>query len=142
MTEVAFHFNMPDKLHYACRLLRKVYQSGSRARVVGEADALATLDQMLWTFAAQDFVPHCHAGAAATILTHTPIVLATATSAEDAGDVLVNLGALAPEGFERYARLSELVSQDPADRVSARKRWRHYADRGYAITQHDLAARA
>ena len=23
MTEVAFHFNVPDKLHYTCRLLRK-----------------------------------------------------------------------------------------------------------------------
>jgi DNA polymerase-3 subunit chi len=97
---------------------------------------------MLWTFAAQDFVPHCHAGAAATILTHTPIVLATATSAEDAGDVLVNLGAAAPAGFERYARLIELVSQDPDDRASARQRWRHYADRGYAISRHDWAVRA
>ena len=28
MTEVAFHFNVPDPLHYLLRLLRKVRQAG------------------------------------------------------------------------------------------------------------------
>ena len=31
MTEVDFHFNAPDKLGYACRLLRKAVANG-RAR--------------------------------------------------------------------------------------------------------------
>ncbi|MDR0479806.1 MAG: DNA polymerase III subunit chi, partial [Burkholderiaceae bacterium] len=45
-------------------------------------------------------------------------------------------------GFECYARLIELVGQDDeADRAQARERWKHYAERGYAITRHDLAAR-
>ena len=30
MTEVAFHFNAPDKLGYACRLLRKAVATGAR----------------------------------------------------------------------------------------------------------------
>jgi DNA polymerase-3 subunit chi len=140
MTEIAFHFNVPDKLHYACRLLRKIYQSGSRARVVGDADTLAALDQALWTFSAQDFIPHCHAGADATLLAHTPIVLAVSGDAQDPNDVLVNLGTAVPTGFERHPRLIELVSPSQADRADARQRWRHYADRGYAITRHDLAA--
>ncbi|MDR0479141.1 MAG: DNA polymerase III subunit chi, partial [Burkholderiaceae bacterium] len=76
MTEIAFHFNVPGKLPYACRLLRKIYQSGSRVRVVGEQDLLGQLDQALWTFSAQDFIPHCSVGAAPAVLAHTPIVLA------------------------------------------------------------------
>ena len=32
MTEIAFHFNAPDKLAYACRLLRKAVASGARVR--------------------------------------------------------------------------------------------------------------
>ena len=36
MTEVAFHFNAPDKLAYVCRLLRKA--TGSGARVVVTAN--------------------------------------------------------------------------------------------------------
>ena len=30
MTEVQFHFNVPDRLVYACRLLRKALRSGAR----------------------------------------------------------------------------------------------------------------
>jgi len=141
MTEIAFHFNVPDKLYYACRLLRKVYLAGNHARVVGDTGLLAALDQALWTFAAQDFIPHCQANADPALLAHTPIVLATAAHTTDAGDVLVNLGAVVPAGFERYARLIELVDQTDPDRADARQRWRHYASQGYAITRHDLAAR-
>jgi DNA polymerase-3 subunit chi len=148
MTEVAFHFNVPGKLPYACRLLRKIYQSGKRARVIGPVDLIGQLEQALWTFSAPDFIPHCGAGAAPAVLAHSPIVLATtaadAPRENDAGqscDVLVNLGAPPPEALERYARLIELVSQDDEqDRAQARARWRHYAERGCAITRHDLLA--
>ena len=34
MTEVAFHFNAPDKRSYACRLLRKAYLRGARVLVL------------------------------------------------------------------------------------------------------------
>ena len=44
MTEVAFHFNVPDKLNYICRLLRKATQAKARVVVSGPADALKTLD--------------------------------------------------------------------------------------------------
>ena len=47
-----------------------------------------------------------------------------------------------PAGFERFERLIELVGNVDDDRAQARQRWRHYADRGYAITHHDLAQRS
>ena len=48
MTELAFHFGAPDKLAYACRLLRKAVRGGARVAVVAEATALAQLDVDLW----------------------------------------------------------------------------------------------
>jgi DNA polymerase-3 subunit chi len=45
-----------------------------------------------------------------------------------------------PQGFETFARLIELVSQDESDRQVARKRWKHYADRGYPIARYDVGA--
>ena len=33
------------------------------------------------------------------------------------------------------------VATDDTDRAHARQRWRHYADRGYQIKRHDLAAK-
>src|SRR2546423_9967447 len=59
LTEVQFHFNVPDRLHYACRLLRKALRSGaSGVAVTGPAPTLAALDRMLWTFEPQEFIPH------------------------------------------------------------------------------------
>ena len=56
--------------------------------------------------------------------------------------VLVNLGRSVPDGFERFERLIEVVTVDEGDRLQARQRWKHYAERGYAITRHDRAAEA
>ena len=140
MTEVAFHFNAPDKVAYACRLLRKAVGSGAKLVVTGEPDLLRRLDVALWTFAPLEFVPHCHAGSEAAVLAASPVVLAEAVQGMPHQQVLVNLGAHVPEGFERFERLIEVVAQDDdADRQDARGRWKHYADRGYAITRHDLA---
>lgn len=142
MTEVAFHFNVPDKLGYACRLLRKASSAGSKVVVTGEGELLRALDAELWTFSPLEFIPHCHAGAAEPqVLAASPVVLAEAPRDTPHLEVLVNLGAGVPEGFERFERLIEVVTQEDGDRLQARARWKHYADRGYGITRHDLATR-
>jgi DNA polymerase-3 subunit chi len=142
VTEIAFHFNVPDKLAYACRLLRKARATGAKVVVTGEAEDLRRLDTELWAFAALEFIPHAHVGAAeAQVVAASPVVLADGPRGTPHQEVLVNLGGAVPEGFERFERLIELVSQDESDRLAARARWKHYADRGYAITRHDQAAR-
>jgi DNA polymerase III subunit chi len=141
VTEVAFHFNVPDKLAYACRLVRKATGAGSRVVVTGEPQLLERLDTELWTFSALEFIPHAHAASAdAQVVAASPVVLADTPRGTPHHDVLVNLGGPVPEGFERFERLIELVSQEEGDRQQARTRWKHYADRGYAIRRHDLAA--
>ena len=140
MTEVAFHFNAPDKLGYACRLLRKAVASGAKVVVAGEPELLRELDTVLWTFSAVEFVPHCHAASAnAEVLQASPVVLADSVRETPHHQVLVNLGASVPDGFERYERLIEVVTADEDDRQQARQRWKHYSDRGYAIARHDRA---
>jgi len=141
MTEVAFHFNVPDKLGYACRLLRKAAGSGAKVVVTGDPEVLATLDAELWTFSPLEFIPHCQVTADSQLVAASPVLLADTPRGTPHHEVLVNLGTGVPEGFERFERLIEVVTQDDGDRQRARSRWKHYADRGYAITRHDLAAR-
>jgi DNA polymerase III subunit chi len=142
VTEVAFHFNVPDKLAYACRLVRKARGAGSRVVVTGQPELLRRLDTELWTFSALEFLAHAHtASAEAQVVAASPVVLADVPRGTPHHEVLVNLGGPVPEGFERFERLIEVVSQEEPDRLEARTRWKHYADRGYAITRHDLAAR-
>ena len=138
MTEVAFHFNAPDSLAYACRLLRKAVGSGAKVVVTGPPDTLRELDALLWTFSATDFVPHCLADSEAHVVAASPVILATSIVSTAHQQVLLNLGRLVPEGFDRFERVIELVGQDEQQRQLARARWKHYTDRGYAITRHDL----
>lgn len=142
MTEVAFHFNVQDKLAHACRLLRKANAAGSKVIVTGQPELLRRLDSELWTFSPLEFIAHCHAGTAeAALVAASPVVLAESPRGTPHQQVLVNLGGPVPEGFERFERLIELVSQDEDDRLQARARWKHYADRGYAIQRHDIGTR-
>ena len=143
MTGVEFHFNAPDKVGYACRLLRKAVAKGARLVVTGEPALLRELDTALWTFSPLEFVPHCYGEAAdSAVLAASPVVLSDAAHAAPHQQVLVNLGPGVPEGFERFERLIEVVTVDEDDRARGRRRWKHYADRGYAIQRHDRAEEA
>lgn len=143
MTEVSFHFNVPDALVYACRLLRKATRQGSRVTVTGDATTLAGLDRTLWSFDPIEFIPHLRlrsGEAVAERLRATPVCLAEDLAGALHHDVLVNLGAEPPRGFESFARVVEIVSTDADERAAARLRWKHYAARGYAIVKHEVGA--
>lgn len=139
MTEIAFHFNVPDKLAYSCRLLRKAYLSGASIAVTAEPEVLAELDLLLWSFSSSEFVPHCSSSASVTTLATTPIVLSASLADCSRHEVLVNLGQGIPAGFEAFERLIELVALSPDDVLAGRSRWKHYSARGYGMKRHDLA---
>jgi DNA polymerase-3 subunit chi len=143
MTEVAFHFNAPDKLAYACRLLRKAVAGGARVVVTAPAEALGRLDTLLWTFSQTDFIAHARAPGDASVLAASPVVLAESPGqALPHHEVLLNLGVDMPEGFEQYQRVIEVVSLDEDDRQLARGRWKAYTGQGYDIVRHDLNLKA
>ena len=143
MTEVAFHFNVPERVEYACRLLRKATRQGARVVVTGPLPGLARLDKALWRFDPLEFVPHVLARRNEKLperLADTPVWLLEDTADAVHHDVLLNLGHEPPSGFESFARLIEVVSTDADDRAAARERWKHYASRGYDIVRHEVGA--
>lgn len=142
MKAVEFHYNVADKLAYSCRLLRKILASDLKVLVVGPAETLQALDAQLWALGPSEFVPHCHASAPAATLAASPIWLAEAPPAGAPHEVMLNLGAEVPPGFDQVQRYLEVVSTDPADVQAGRARWRHYQSRGIAIQRHDRQERA
>jgi DNA polymerase-3 subunit chi len=143
MTEIAFHVNAPDKLDYACRLLRATQKKSAQVLVLGQMDALKSLSSKLWAMSPTEFLPHCLADAEPVVLAQSPIILSAELPANAAeSQVLLNLGAVLPAGFERFERLIELVGQDADDLQAARTRWKHYKDRGYALSRYDVVSKA
>ena len=134
MTDISFHVHLADKLHYACRLLRKAVGQGSRVCVVGEAPLLRQLDALLWTFSPLDFVPHCFANASPMQLEASAVVLGWQER-----PVVVNLGPEAPTGFEKFQRLIELVGSDHKDIQAGRQRWKIYKQAGFEPVRHEAA---
>ena len=56
--------------------------------------------------------------------------------------MLINLGDELPDGFERFALVLEIVGPTDPERQAARSRYRHYKERGYTLSAHDLAQRS
>lgn len=141
MTEIAFHFNVADRLGYCCRLLRKASATGARAVVIGDDEQLGRLDPLLWSFSPVDFIAHERVSAPAPATGQawepSPVLLMTSAAECPHHEVLINLADPTPEQFERFERVIEIVGSTPDERLKARQRWRHYADRGYRLQQHD-----
>ena len=138
MTGLDFHFNVPELVPYACRLLRKAVGSGAKVMVTAQPETLAALDSALWTLSEVDFVPHCFVDSDARLLAASPVVLAASLDTLAHQQVLLNLGLDVPAGFERFERLIEFVGLEEDERQAARRRWKHYIDQGYSITRHDF----
>lgn len=139
MTQISFHFNAPEPVDYACRLLRKAVNSGAKVVVTGSPDILKRLDASLWSVSATDFVPHCLLRGDPRVIAASPVVLTTLIESAPHHDVLLNLGESIVEGFDLFNRVIEVVSMDEADRQSARTRWLEYTRLGYSLLRHDLA---
>ncbi|GAB3543246.1 DNA polymerase III subunit chi [Noviherbaspirillum agri] len=141
MTRIDFHTNIPDKLAYACRLVRKARAADCRIVVrTTDRNELNALDQALWTFSEHDFLPHAPAGD--PLAASTPIILTDSDSTElPHYHVLINLSAGTPAHFARFERMFEIVSSDEADTLAGRERFRFYKQRGYPLT-HFVADKA
>lgn len=141
MTEVEFHFNVPDRLGYACRLLRKAARQGVGVAVTAPAATLDTFDRLLWAFSEADFVAHLRLPAGATPqprLRRSVVWLVDDPAQASHLPVLVNLADEAAAGLGSFERLIEIVSTGDDERDAGRRRWRHYASRGYPIKRHEV----
>lgn len=134
MTRIDFHSKVPDKIGYACRLVRKA-RSADMKVVMFAADGaqLAALDEALWTFSEQDFLPHVQASDELAAM--TPVILTHDVNAElPHHQILINLSRETPAHFARFERLFEIVSTDEDDLLAGRDRYRQYQQRGYPLT--------
>lgn len=134
MTRVDFHTNVPDKLAYACRLVRKASAANNRiVLLTDDAAQQQALDLQLWSFAPTEFLPHVAAGDA--LAAQTPIILMHEDGAPlPHTDLLVNLSRRMPAGFERFTRVIEVVSAEEHDAAAGRQRYKAYKQQQYQPT--------
>ena len=139
MTTIDFYFNADDRLQVACRLAGKALSQKKRMLIYApEPESASRIDKLLWTWPAIGFVPHCAVDD--PLAAETPVLIASDPQTPSSCELLLNLGAGCPPHFERFERLLEIVPAEEAERQAGRSRYRFYLERGYKISNHDLAA--
>jgi DNA polymerase-3 subunit chi len=122
-------------LSFACRLVDKALQLGHRVYVyTASAEQTARLDDLLWTFRQDSFVPH--APYDNPLAAQAPVVLGHVAPPPHWTDLLVNLTPTLPPHYERFARIGEVVNHE--FRIDARGRYQHYKTLGYGLEHHNV----
>lgn len=130
-----------ERLRTACRLAEKAWQRGHRVFIhAGSREAATGIDDLLWTYRQDSFVPHALYGGRTGESTATPepVLIGDGSSHPEELDVLINLGESVPPFAEHCVRVAEIVGAGDAGRRAGRDRYRQYRDRGVSIRQHNL----
>jgi DNA polymerase-3 subunit chi len=121
-----------------CRVVEKAWQRGHTVYVLcADAHAAQAFDDQLWQFQDTSFVPHALYSAADG---ETRVIVGLDAAEATAHDVLVNLAPAVPEAATRYTRVIESAGFDDVSRSEARKRYKHYQDRGFPLNLHKVNA--
>jgi len=121
---------------FVCRLTEKAWRLGHKVLLLVVDDrAAAQLDQLLWTFSDQAFVPHERCGGQPAA---APVRIAPNCDPGAMDDLLINLTDEVPAFFSRFHRVAEIVDQNEDRRLHARQRYRFYQQRGYPLHRHTI----
>lgn len=121
-----------------CRLIDKAYQQQRRVYVNSNSvEEAKVLDDLLWTFRDDSFIPHeiCYANSPAPTV---PVQIGHALIPTHHDDVLINLQSEIPDFFNQFQRVLEVVVNDDNAREISRKKFRFYRQHDCVLTSHDL----
>lgn len=135
MTRIDFYQISGDERAFACRLIDLVYRKGHQIYVHTSTEEQArTLDEQLWTFKEETFVPHALHSEALDV----PIKIGFDHEPEEHQDVMINLSGQIPHFFSRFDRVAEVVPVDQNSRQAARENYAYYKERGYVLNYHKI----
>jgi DNA polymerase-3 subunit chi len=126
------------RLALACRLIEKARKNRHRVFINAGSDQQANqLDELLWTYRDDSFLPHNLYGEGPEPA--PPIQIGCQVTPAKHRDILLNLSDDVPAFFTQFARILEIVTNEPAVQTSSREHYRHYRACGHEISTHKLA---
>jgi DNA polymerase-3 subunit chi len=124
-----------DPLRVVCVLARKAFEARQPLLILASDTAQAeAIDQLLWEFDDDTFIPHQIAGDADDAVTAV-LIVPPGTVTPDRALVLNLRDECAPGSWERVL---EVVPAEAAARAGSRSRWSEYKSRGIEIAKHDM----
>ena len=140
MKQIDFHYHVPNRSLYACKLVKKV--TGLQMSVVlfsSNVDFLKLVYDDLWRFEDMTFISH--AWADSEYARDTNVLFATDLKKIKPHDVLILLDDNVPEdwmqSFEKFNRIVDIVGTSEAELQTSRARFRLYKASGVALKAYD-----
>jgi DNA polymerase-3 subunit chi len=124
-----------DPLLLVCELAKRAFASEQPTLILARSPTQAeALDEKLWEFDDNAFIPHQIAGDDDDAICAVLIAPPDVTTADRA--LVINLrDECAPGLFERVL---EIVPADEAERLGSRERWKTYKQAGFEVAKHDV----
>lgn len=120
---------------FLCRLCEKILGLGLRIYIhTGSEDEATRLDQRLWSFRSDAFVPHVILGQAPG----APIEIGNGSQRPDHREVLVNLALELPDDAFEFQRIVEIVVQEETILNATRQNWLRCRDQGAELHRNDM----
>ena len=124
-----------EPLLLVCELARKAHDANLWTLVLArDAEQAQQLDELLWEFDADAYIPHQMAGDDEDEL--TPVLIATPESDTPMRALVINLRDEPVNGS--FDRVLEVVPADDSARGPLRERWKQYQARGFDLKKYDM----
>jgi DNA polymerase III subunit chi len=136
MTRISFYVLKgklnSDRQVFACRLAEKAYKLGNHVYIhTQNAEQTEQLNQELWSFRANSFVPHELNDSQDN--QDCPVLIGHDSTPPRLMDLLINLNEEQPLFFSQFDRVAELINDEETIKTTGRERYQFYKQRGYDL---------
>lgn len=124
-------------LKVTCRLIEKAYLRNHRVFVYcNNQQEAEELDELLWTFRDDSFIPHNLQGEGPE--PPPPIQIGFKNNAQGFRDILINLSSTIPQFVSQFRRVLEVVAHDEESKEICREHYREYRKKSYKLNTHEI----
>lgn len=146
MPTITFYTHVAELEHFACRLSKRAVAAGCRILLWSDsARQIEMLDQLLWSFEPESFLPH-EIWLPGTICPPEPsILLANGKNlpSADSSLIVLNLSADLWSSVSPVPdRVLEIVGAGEQQLAEARHRFSAYRQNGFKIEHHNMQGKA
>jgi DNA polymerase-3 subunit chi len=125
-----------DPLLLVCELVKKAYAAEQPTLILARSrDEAERLDEKLWEFDEEAFIPHQVVGDADDDAITAVLIVPPGMQTPDRPLVINLRDECAPGLFERVL---EVIPADEAERAGSRERWKTYKAAGFEVRKHDM----
>jgi DNA polymerase-3 subunit chi len=125
------------RLRLACKIIDRAYRSGHTAYLWARDDHETNLlDDLLWTFSQNSFVPHSRNNHNSDLT--SPVHIGHHPPQSGSAEVVVSVADRPVEDYSNFLRIAEVVGFGEAEKQSGRSRFKFYRDQGLELETHRI----